>query len=269
MSVQVCDYSDDVISQHDLRELKIDPIIVHLVSVNGPDWSATVSSSGTDSNLSRRALDVVAQIMDLDLSKESDKDQAQRLLEQEKEDGPGGAEDVLDNSAGLDMESGIREFWTWIEKGNKDHTEAMLEADTRERNVGTTTVTEDERMIEAGARESNADTARVTQTESMGAGGARESSAVTASVTGNSTNTSKKKVAGEKRKRHTFTTSQTCYLQVQLDNRLLDTPEGRQNVAVVFTKESGQHCDVGKINTWVRNHKKRKGGGGEPESGGS
>jgi hypothetical protein len=48
--------------------------------------------------------------MDLDLSKESDQDQDQRLLEQKKEDGPGGAEDVLDNSAGLDMESGIREF---------------------------------------------------------------------------------------------------------------------------------------------------------------
>ena len=107
------------------------------------------------------------------------------------------------------------------------------------------------------------------QTESMGEAGARERSTVTAAVTGNSTNTSKKKVTGEKRKRYTFTTSQTCYLQVQLDNRLLDTPEGRQNVAVVFTKESGQHCDVGKINTWVRNHKKRKGGGMEPESGGS
>jgi hypothetical protein len=63
--------------------LKIDPIIVHLVSVNGPDWSVTVSSSGTDSNrdLSRRVLDVVVQIMALDLSKESDQDQDQRLLE--------------------------------------------------------------------------------------------------------------------------------------------------------------------------------------------
>ena len=171
------------------------------------------------------------------------------MLDQEKEHGPGGVEDVLDNSAGIDMESGIREFWTWIEKGSKDHTEAMLEADTRERNVGTTTVTEDETMIEAGARESNTDAARVTQTESMGGAGARESSTVTAAVTGNSTNTSQKKVAGEKRKRHTFTTSQTCYLQVQLDNRLLDTPEGRQNVDVVFKKEIGQHVDVPKIVT--------------------
>jgi len=37
-------------------------------------------------------------------------------------------------------------------------------------------------------------------------------------------------------------------------NRLLDTQEGRQNVDVVFTKESGQHFDVAQINTWVRNH---------------
>jgi hypothetical protein len=104
-----------------------------------------------------------------------------------------GAEDVLDNSAGLDMESGIREFWTWIEKGSKDHTEAMLEEDTRERNVGTTTVTEDETMIEEGAREGNADAARVTQTEAMGGAGTCETNTVTAAVTGNSANTSKEK----------------------------------------------------------------------------
>jgi DNA topoisomerase IB len=80
------------------------------------------------------------------------------------------------------------EFWTWLDQDSKDHTEAMLDAATRERNVGTTTVTEDETMTEAGARESsNADTARVTQTETMGVAGARETSTVTASVTGNST----------------------------------------------------------------------------------
>jgi hypothetical protein len=54
-------------------------------------------------HVSRRVLDVFAQIMDLDLSKESDKDQTQRLLDQDKEDGPGGTEDVLENSVGLDM----------------------------------------------------------------------------------------------------------------------------------------------------------------------
>ena len=75
------------------------------------------------------------------------------MLGKEKEDGPGGGDDVLDNSAGLDIRSGISEFWTWFEQGRKDHTEAMLEADTRERNVDTSTVTEHETMIEAGTRE--------------------------------------------------------------------------------------------------------------------
>jgi hypothetical protein len=49
MRVQVWDYSDD------------DPI----------------TTSGVDSNLNRRVFDVVTQIMDLDLSKGSDKDQSQ------------------------------------------------------------------------------------------------------------------------------------------------------------------------------------------------
>ncbi len=106
------------------------------------------------------------------------------------------------------------------------------------------------------------DTPRVKQTETMGGSGDRETNTVTVVVTRNSDNTSKEKLAGEKRNRHTFTVSQTCYLQVQLDNHLLDTPEDRQNVDAVFTKESDKHCDVAKINTWVRNHKQKKGGWG-------
>ncbi len=38
-----------------------------------------------------------------------------------------------------------------MEQGIKDHTETILEVDTRERNVDTTTVMEDETMIEVGA----------------------------------------------------------------------------------------------------------------------
>ncbi len=34
-----------------------------------------------------------------------------------------------------------------------------------------------------------------------------------------------------------------------------DLKEGRQNVVVVLTRETGEHFDVEKINTWVRNHK--------------
>ena len=50
------------------------------MSMNGPEWSDTVTDSGGDSNLRFRALEVVAQIMDLDLSKESDENQAESLL---------------------------------------------------------------------------------------------------------------------------------------------------------------------------------------------
>jgi hypothetical protein len=66
MSVQEYDYSDDVVVQHVLGSFQIDPITVHLVSVNGTDWSGSVASSGSDSDLNRRVIDVVPQIMDLD-----------------------------------------------------------------------------------------------------------------------------------------------------------------------------------------------------------
>ncbi len=110
----------------------------------------------------------------------------------------GGGVDLSQCSVGLDIQSGIREFWTWFEQGSKDHTEDMFETDTRERNVGTDTVTEDETIMEAGELERNADAVRVSQTESMGGGAARETNTVTGVVTGNSDNTSKEKVSGEK-----------------------------------------------------------------------
>ena len=40
--------------------------------------------------------------------------------------------------------------------------------------------------------------------------------------------TLRRKRCQEEEEETQFTVSQTCYLQVQLDNRLLDTPEGRQ-----------------------------------------
>lgn len=41
MTIQVCDYSDIDKRQYDLDSLKIDPIIVHLVSINGPEVSSS------------------------------------------------------------------------------------------------------------------------------------------------------------------------------------------------------------------------------------
>ncbi len=47
---------------------------------------------------------------------------------------------VRENSAGLDIRSGIREF----EQDNKDHSDTILKTDTRERNAVTASVTQDE-----------------------------------------------------------------------------------------------------------------------------
>ncbi len=48
-----------------------------------------------------------------------------------------------------------------------------------------------------------------------------------------------------------------------------DTPEDRQKVATVFTKETKETFDVERIHTWFRNHKKKNKGGGEEGEGGS
>ena len=104
MTIQVCDYSDDDRRQYDLDSLKIDPIIVHLVTVNRSEWSVVVAVSGDDSNLSHRVFEVVVQIMDLDLEKESDSHLAQSLLQQDKEDGPGGTEVIIETPPDLSLQ---------------------------------------------------------------------------------------------------------------------------------------------------------------------
>jgi hypothetical protein len=111
----------------------------------------------------------------------------------------------MENSTVIDIRSGIREFWTWLEQGSQDHTETLLEVDTHESNDDTATVTQDETMIEAGARESNTDTPGVTQTKEIVASRARDTNTSTTTVSLSlqtvNLNTSKGKVAGEKRKR--------------------------------------------------------------------
>jgi hypothetical protein len=51
---------------------------------------------------------------------------------------------------------------------------------------------------------------------------------------------------GVVRKRDTFSLPQTTYLEAQFERDLLHRKEGRQNVATVFTRESGEHFDVKK-----------------------
>jgi hypothetical protein len=52
------------------------------------------------------------------------------------------------------------------------------------------------------------------------------------------------------------------------DNKL-DTPEDRQKVPTVFTRETKETFDVERIHTWFRNHKNKNKRGGEEGEGGS
>ena len=88
-------------------------------------------------------------------------------------------------------------------------------------------------------------------------------------VTVNSGNTSKTKETGQKRKRYSFSDVQTTFLEAQLKDNKLDTPEDRQKVADVFTKETKETFDVERIHTWFRNHKNKNKRGGEEGEGGS
>jgi hypothetical protein len=97
----------------------------------------------------------------------------------------------------------------------------------------------------------------VTQSEEMIDAGAHESNTGTASVTGNSERTTKGKVVGEKRKRSSYTSTQTVFLEQALGKGELDRKKGRQKVADVFTKESGEKFDPLRIKTWHRNHKSK------------
>ena len=139
----------------------------------------------------------------------------------------------------------IQEFYAWLDEGSN----AMAEAGARERNNDSAGVTEVEVIVEAGGHEINAGAA---------------------SVTANSGNTSKTKETGQKRKRYYFSAVQTTFLEAQLKDNKLQTPEDRRKVADVFTKETKETFDVEKIHTWFRNHKNKKNkGGGEEGEGGS
>ncbi len=61
--------------------------------------------------------------------------------------------------------------------------------------------------------------------------------------------------------RYCFSDVQTTFLEAQLKDNKLDTPEDRQKVAAVFIKETKETFDVERIHTWFRNHKKKNKGG--------
>ena len=108
-----------------------------------------------------------------------------------------------------------------------------------------------------GTREHN-DSVGVTQVEVIVETGGHEMNGGAPSVTVNSGNTSKTKETGQKRKRYCFSVVQTTFLETQLKDNKLDTPEDRKKVADVFTKETKETFDVERIHTWFRNHKSKK-----------
>ena len=65
------------------------------------------------------------------------------------------------------------------------------------------------------------------------------------------------KVEGEKRKRFSYTITQSVFLEQALDKGEFDTKEGRQKIAYVFTKETGEKFDPERIQNWYRNHKSK------------
>jgi hypothetical protein len=59
------------------------------------------------------------------------------LLQQDKEDGSGGSEVMIETSADLRMQGEIQEFYAWLDEGRN----TMTEAGTRERNNDSAGVT--------------------------------------------------------------------------------------------------------------------------------
>ena len=125
----------------------------------------------------------------------------------------------------------------------------MVEACARERNTDTAGVTPEEVMVETDAHETNDGTATVTQGEEMVGTGASASHDDPVRVTGNSAKNTKGKVVGEKRKRLSYTVTQSALLELELRKGNLDTKEGRQVVSDIFTKETREMFDVERIKT--------------------
>ena len=52
-----------------------------------------------------------------------------------------------------------------------------------------------------------------------------------------------------------FTATQKVFLAQALDKGDLDTPEKKQKVAELFSRETGNNIERKVIDTWYRNHK--------------
>ena len=73
----------------------------------------------------------------------------------------------------------------------------------------------------------------------------------------------KDSAAGEKRKRTNFSATQKAYLEQALANGELNTPQKRQKVADMFSKDAGKTIERKVIDTWHRNHRGKNSKDGE------
>ena len=228
ITAQVIDFSEHDRQDYDLDSLKIDPIIVHLVTTKGAQWTDSAEEAGDDSNLRCRSLESVAQIMDLDLSKDHDKEKAAGILEQNKDDCYlGGAADVLDLSEEKRMRTEIERWYTWLDEGSKAYTD--VRADEKGDSSGTVAgvgsggaivaVVAGLGAAAAGGTGANAAGAAAggaaANAAGAGAGGAAADAAHAAGAAAGS-------AVGEKRKRTTFSATQRLCLEQALANGLLD-----------------------------------------------
>jgi len=243
MTVQVIiDFSAEDRQEYDLDSLKIDPIIVHLVTTQGPQWTDTAQASGADSNLRCRALEPW-QIMDLDLRKDSDKERAEKMLEQDKEDSYlGGGADTVELSEDQPFRREIDACYAWLDEGTKAYRNTQADVQEGGNSGGSSSASK-----HPGAAASSAVAGGVAGAAAGAADGANEKG-------------SKDKApdVGEKRKRTNFTATQQIWLTQELDKGNLDTAEKRQKMADLFSRDTGNNVERKVIDTWYRNHKAKK-----------
>jgi hypothetical protein len=179
----------------------------------------------------------MAQIMDLDLRKESEREQAEKAFKQNKDECYfGGGAEMLDDQAQQDTQGARQEidhFYAWLDEGTADYHNAQVEV-----------------ILESGAKSGGGVDAQTSSAIVSGSNGG-------ASTTAKSVDTEKGLKVGEKRKRTTFSAVQQVYLQNALDKGELNTKEGRQLAADVLSKEAGKSFDIASIDNWWRNHKKK------------
>jgi hypothetical protein len=168
---------------------------------------------------------------DLDLRKDSDKERAEKMLEQDKEDSYlGGGADTVELSEEQRMRREINTYYAWLDEGTQAYRDTQADVQEGGNSGGSSTVSKSAASSAVGGD----------------AAGAAAGAADGATAKGSK---DKDPDIGEKRKRTNFTATQTVFLTQTLEKGDLDTPEKRQKVAELFSRERKV------IDTWYQNHK--------------